>query len=329
MAAVTGPRDNGHRNRHIVFGSRKSKLALWQTNHVAQQLVAAHPGVEFSIKEITTIGDRQIDQPLPEIGGKGLFTAELDRSLEMGQIDIAIHSLKDLPTQATPGVAVIPVLPREDPRDVLVSISGCSLRQLPSGSVVGTSSYRRQSQLLAIRPDLEVRPIRGNVPTRISKAVSGEYSAVVLAAAGVIRVGQRDAISEWLSVDEILPAPGQAAIAANCRSDDLETIRLIRTLSDQVTVNSVTAEREFLAAMGGGCSAPIAAYARITDAGSGQMTLTGRVGAIDGSRMVTRDAVGTIHSQLATRLATTILNEGGKEILKSVNDNSRNQQTEI
>jgi hydroxymethylbilane synthase len=304
--------------RNIVFGSRKSKLAPWQTNQVARQIAAAFPHVETSVQELSTKGDENIDQPLPEIGGKGLFTAELDLALARGEIDVAVHSLKDLPTQQSSSITVLPVLAREDPRDVLISTSGQTLGQLPAGAIVGTSSYRRQSQLLAIRRDLEIRSIRGNVPTRISKVWAGEYDAVVLAAAGVIRVGHHEAVHMWFSLKEILPAPGQGIIAATCRSSDTQMISVLKSLQDRATTVMATAERAFLTALGGGCSAPIAAHCRALDPNGNELELTGRVGTIDGSRIVTEQLTGSNAEDLAAQLGAAILKKCPRQILQEI-----------
>lgn len=317
---VSGDSSKGlpSQRQRLVFGSRKSKLALWQTHHVAQRLVAIQPNLEIEIKEFSTAGDRQADVPLPSIGGKGLFTTELDDAINRREIDVAIHSLKDLPTQPNRHLQVMPVLAREDPRDVLVSSNGRTLAELPPGSVIGTSSYRRQSQLLALRPDLKIRSIRGNVPTRIAKVSTNDYDAVILAAAGVIRIGMRDAISQWFPLADMLPAPGQAAIAATFHDDDLELLRLLRLLADPATTRFVTLEREFLTAMGGGCSAPIAAHACFRDSDSEEIVMTGRVGSMDGTQVVTRQRSGENDDSLALQLAKTILDAGGREILQSL-----------
>ncbi len=198
--------------KKLVFGSRRSALAQWQTWEVGKRLVALNADLQFVVHNISTRGDQQIDQPLPEIGGKGLFTAELDRALLQNEIDVAVHSLKDLPTQVTEGLIIVPVLERDDPRDVLISRGGQTLAELPQGATVGTSSYRRQSQLLALRPDFNVRPIRGNVPTRIAKLKSEPYDAVVLAAAGVGRLDCQAMITERLSLKNMLPAPGRPSL---------------------------------------------------------------------------------------------------------------------
>ncbi len=302
--------------RKLVFGSRRSKLALWQTRHVVENLVRAFPGLTCEIVEINTAGDRNIDQPLPEIGGKGLFTAELDQAIRRRQINIAIHSLKDLPTESEPGISIAPVLRREDPRDVLISRSGHSFDELAPGSVVGTSSPRRSSQLLALRGDLEVRSIRGNVPTRIAKVEKGDYDAVVLAAAGVIRVGLENQIVQWFASDIVMPAPGQGCIAATFRSDD-ETIKsMLESITDHETSWCVAAERYLLSFLGGGCSAPIAAFANVTD--SKQISLSGRISMLDGSKSVTKSKTGGDPESAARELAAAMLADGGAQILESI-----------
>lgn len=312
--------------RKLIFGSRKSKLAMWQTHRVIDRLCAAHPEVEVTIQEFSTVGDRQTEQPLPKIGGKGLFTAELDAALQAGEIDIAVHSLKDLPTQPTSNLSILPLLPREDPRDVLISADNQKLSELRSGATVGTSSYRRQSQLLALRPDLNVRSIRGNVPTRIAKKDTPEYDAVILAAAGVIRLGMEDMISDWFSVSEMLPAPGQAAVAATFHEDNDEVAKFLDPLVDANTNQFVAAERLFLAAMGGGCSSPIAAYACLASPGSAEIKLTGRLSSIDGKNVITQEQTGTDIQVMAIDLAKSIQENGGQAILDALPVHTPNNQ---
>ena len=218
------PENSCFRDRPLVIGTRKSKLALWQTNRVIDALTKAWTGLQVETREFTTVGDKTLDSPLPKIGQKGVFTAELDAATRESEIDLAIHSLKDLPTQPTAGLQIVPVLAREDARDVLVSKNGVALADLKPNAVVGTSSYRRQSQLLAIRPDLQVQSVRGNVPTRVAKAHSLEspYDAVILASAGIVRLELNDVIADWLPLEQMLPAPGQAAMAATFRSGHAE-----------------------------------------------------------------------------------------------------------
>ena len=298
----------------IVFGSRKSQLALWQTNAVAQAIVAKNPHLSCRIVQMDTAGDRNIDQPLPEIGGKGLFTAELDAAIKKGDIDIAVHSLKDLPTESSEVVDVIPVLTREDPSDILVSRSSQTLKELPPGSVVGTSSPRRCSQLLAIRSDLIVQSIRGNVPTRVRKVMEQNYDAAVLAFAGVKRVELEEHISEKFVAKEMLPAPGQGSVAATIASNRTDLHSIIQSIVDPESAKCVECERMLLTNLGGGCSAPISALATIQE--NGQIHLMARVGNVDGTQQITRTASGHDSEQVAQQVAAEILSAGGEEILK-------------
>lgn len=310
----------------LTLGTRGSKLAMWQTQTVAEKIKAKFPETQIAIQEFSTRGDRQTEQPLPQIGGKGLFTAELDEAIQQKTIDVAIHSLKDLPVQPTENTAIVPILCREDPRDVLIARDGATLENLPAGAVVGTSSYRRQAQILALRPDLNVRSIRGNVPTRIAKVLSpaadaDHYDAVVLAAAGVVRLGLADQISEWISLDVMLPAPGQAMIAATLKSDNQPASRVVDSLVDNAASRCVNAERLFLKGLGGGCSSPIAAHAVVSyceDSQTEQVTIRGRLGRIDGSHAVTHELTGNDEVAVAAELANTILESGGQEILDSL-----------
>ena len=269
--------------RRVILGTRGSDLARWQTAYVERHLRAAHPALETKVVVISTKGDRVLDVPLPLVGGKGLFTAELESALRGGQIDIAVHSLKDLPTADPDGLLIGAIPQRENPADALVSRAGHTFATLPPGAVVGTSSRRRAAQLLAQRPDLTLHDIRGNVDTRVRKALDpdGPYDAVVLACAGLLRLGLAGVISEELPPDVMLPAPGQGALGVQCRADLLD---LLRPLHDTATAHAVQAERAFLAGLGGGCSVPVAAYAQPAD--EGRYALTGRVCAPDGSRRI-------------------------------------------
>ncbi|MBZ0295910.1 MAG: hydroxymethylbilane synthase [Anaerolineae bacterium] len=268
----------------IRLGTRGSDLARWQTNHVRELLLAAHPGLEAETVVISTQGDRVLDTPLPLLGGKGLFTAELEAALHSGEIDLAVHSLKDLPTENPAGLIIGAILTRENPADVLVSRAGYTLATLPQGAVVGTSSRRRAAQLLHQRPDLQTADIRGNVDTRVRKALDldGPYDAIILAYAGLTRLSRAEVISEILSPEAMLPAPGQGALGIQCR-DDATSRALLTPLYHLETALAVRAERAFLAALGGGCSVPVAAYAT---AEAGQFRLTGRVSAVDGRQQI-------------------------------------------
>jgi hydroxymethylbilane synthase len=298
--------------RAIVFGSRPSPLARWQTDFVLGRLRAAWPELDFRVELLVTEGDRKLDRPLPEIGGKGVFTEEIETALCDGRIDLAVHSLKDLPIGAARDLCLGAVSARADARDVLVSASGVGLVGLPEGARVGTSSLRRQAQLLAVRPDLKVLPLRGNVDTRLRKALQGEYEAILLAAAGLERLGLGDRATEYLPFEVMLPAPGQGALAVQCRADDAELLAWLSPLHDEATFRAVTAERTFLAGLGGGCSAPVAAYAE--DAGGG-LELRGLAASPDGTRVIRVRGRGSDAEGLGWDMARRALDEGAGEVL--------------
>jgi hydroxymethylbilane synthase len=298
--------------RKIVFGSRPSKLAMWQTGHIMSSLHAAWPRIECQVTPIQTEGDRALERPLPEIGGKGVFTAEIEAALREGRIDLAVHSLKDLPVETASGLCIGAIYRRGDARDVLVSESRQTLLLLPPGTRVGTSSLRRQAQILAARPDLQVAPIRGNVDTRVRKALQGEYEAIVLAAAGIERLGLEEMVSEVLPFEAMLPAPGQGALAIECRSDDLAALELLSKIHDERTAQAVNAERAFLTGLGGGCSAPIAAYARDQVGG---LTMDGLVATTDGRRVIRVSGSGADPMLLGQALARKALEMGAAELL--------------
>ncbi len=298
---------------HLTFATRPSALARWQTARVIQLLQAAHPHLECSEYIITTQGDRDLNQPLPEIGGKGLFTSELEEALLSGKVDAAVHSLKDLPVEETPGIVVAAIPEREAAHDVLVSVHGQTLSDLPEGARVGTGSPRRSAQLLALRPDLNILPIRGNVDSRVSKLLNGEYDAIVLAQAGLKRLGLENHISEIFSLETMLPAPGQGALAVQCRADDDETRELLAAIHDPLTAAAVEAERAFLSNLGSGCSLPVAAFA---EKNNGQIILTGAVISMDGKQAVRLSAVDQEPHKLGERLAELVLERGAAELLK-------------
>jgi hydroxymethylbilane synthase len=296
------------------MGTRGSALARWQTDWVRARLQTAWPDLECQTRLFTTSGDRILNKPLPEIGGKGLFTEELENALRNGEIDLAVHSLKDLPIDDAPGLTLGAIPVREDARDVLISRNGWTLDTLPRGARVGTSSLRRSAQLLALRPDLTLLPLRGNVDTRIRKAMNGEYEAIVLAAAGVLRLGLGEHITEYLPFEVMLPAPGQGAMAVQCRADGASVLELLRPLDDPAPRAAVTAERAFLKALGGGCSAPVAAYA-ISNLQS-LISMTGRVASPDGCRVIRVSGVGADPIALGAELARKALAQDAGEILK-------------
>ena len=307
----------------IRIGTRGSPLALWQAEHVRQLLARHSPDLEYEIVTITTSGDRMLDTPLPAIGGKGVFTAELEQGLHERSIDLAVHSLKDLPTAASPGLALGAVIERGDSADVLVSKSGFAMSSLPHGAGVGTSSSRRAAQLLCARPDIRLIDLRGNAGTRLRKALdpSGAYDAVVVALAALARLGRMEVVSEILSEDLMLPAPGQGAIAVQCR-DEADSFALVRAIAHEATELETTAERAFLEGLGGGCAVPVAARARVGD--DGWLRIKGRVLAVDGSSRVDVEADERIQSgtegrqaayQIGLRLAEDALRRGASGLL--------------
>jgi hydroxymethylbilane synthase len=298
----------------VTVGTRASALARAHTELVIAALTVVRPGLACETRAIVTAGDRtqESGRPLPEIGGKGLFTAELERALVDGEIDLAVHSLKDMPTEDASSVVIGAITIREDVRDCLVARSASGLADLPAGAVVGTSSLRRAAQLAVLRPDLDVRSIRGNVDTRIRKVESGEYDAVVLAAAGVRRLGLEAGVTEWLAEDVMLPAPGQGALAVQCRADDAAVRELVVRIDDAGARAETTAERAFLRALGGGCAAPVAARAVATT--TPRVRLQGLVASVDGRDVVRVRGDGE-PDEVAVRLAEEARSLGADRIL--------------
>jgi len=312
---------NNPLERTLKIGTRTSRLARWQSDRVVHLLQEAWPGLHCEIHPFVTKGDKTLDRPLPEIGGKGLFTAELERALRAGEIDIAVHSLKDLPVEEAPGLTVGAVTDRANAQDGLVARDGQTLETLPSGAIVGTSSLRRQAQLLARRPDLQVKSIRGNVGTRVRKALEGDYDAAVLAAAGLERLQMTDVVSHWLPLAVMLPAPGQAALAVQCRAGDERVLALLAAIESEGARRTTAAERRFLQALGGGCSAPIAAYATV--GANGRLRLRGLIATPDGERVINveGESEGTdLESALALgeRLAEEAKAKGAAAILAAL-----------
>jgi hydroxymethylbilane synthase len=303
----------------LKIGTRSSELALRQARLVQAALAAR--GVESELVTYRTVGDKRLDEPLSSIGAKGLFTRELEHDLERGKTQFAVHSLKDLPTDAPEELVVAAVLEREDPRDALVvngRILAQSLDELPRGSRIGTSSLRRRAQLLAARPDLDVAELRGNVPTRLKKIDEGRVHAAILAAAGLHRLGARQHITAYLDAPAWLPAAGQGAIAVQIRADDTETRELAEAMNHQPTMHAIAAERTFLGALEGGCQVPIGALAVTAADGSG--TLHGLIASIDGSRVVrgSIDLDRTDPALSGIRLANRLRGEGATEILEGL-----------
>ena len=273
----------------IIIGTRGSRLALWQAEFVRAQLKEKHPQISVELEIIKTFGDREQNVSLTEIGGQGVFVKELETALIANRIDLAVHSLKDLPTVLPENLHISAVLKREDVRDALIvgkESNANSISDLPENAVIGTSSLRRASQIKNLRPDLQIKDLRGNVDTRIAKLDAGEYDAIILAAAGLKRLGCEHRITAFLSFDEMLPQVGQGALAIETRKDDSETNNLVAVLNDAETRACVEAERAFLRGLGGGCQFPIAAHARIEE---NEMRLEGLVAKPDGSEIL-RDA---------------------------------------
>jgi hydroxymethylbilane synthase len=305
----------------MTLGTRPSQLARRQTELVAAALRDAWPGITIEIRVYVTHGDRDVQRPLPEIGGKGLFTAEIEAALRRGEIDLAVHSLKDLPIEDSRDLIIGAVPVRASAHDVLVSRHGLPLESLPPRPRIGTSSRRRAAQLLAVRPDARVVPLRGNLDTRLRKALSEDYDAIVLAAAGVARLELEAAITQPLPLEIMLPAPAQGALAVQCRANDAATLQRLQPLHDPATWAAVTAERAFLNGLGGGCAAPVAAYAepRALD-GSIRLWLRGLVASLDGRQMVRVEGSGDQDDpeQLGQRLAQEALQRGARAILEAI-----------
>jgi hydroxymethylbilane synthase len=296
----------------MIFATRPSALARWQTDHIISALRALWPDLTCESRVISTKGDRELDKPLPEIGGKGLFTFELERALLEGQVDAAVHSLKDLPTENTPGLTVGAIPERYDPRDVLVCPDGYVLDDLPRGARVGTSSTRRRAQLLAYRPDLKVISLRGNVDTRIKKAHTQEYDAIILAAAGIHRLGLEQHITQYLPVQIMLPAPGQGALAVQCRQEDESVLPYLAGLEDAQTRLAVEAERTLLDALGGGCSLPVGALASVDQ---GEINMQVMIASPDGGQSMRLAGVGNNPHQLGLELSQQALKQGAGDLI--------------
>ena len=300
----------------LRLGTRSSKLALHQAGLVADKLRAVMPELDCRMIPISTHGDEDRERPLPEIGGKGLFTEKIEEALRDNRIDAAVHSLKDLPVDDSPGLVTAAVLSRDEARDVVVSRSGAGLLELPAGAVVGTSSTRREAQLRALRPDLAIKPIRGNVETRIAKVARGEYDATVMAGAGLKRLGLAGRVSQWMDAEQFLPAPGQGALAVQCRADDGDVLGLLALINDPALRRATDAEREFLGRLGGGCAAPIAAHATVSQDPPAMVSLHGRVISMDGRQVVDVKGRGDDPRALAGRLAGEAAARGALAILR-------------
>lgn len=305
-------------NNKIVIGTRASKLALWQAEWVKSCLIEADPSLEVELLKIKTTGDKILDVPLAKVGGKGLFVKEIEEAILRGEADIAVHSMKDVPTDLPEGLHIGALLKREDPRDAFISKAAGSLKQLKQGAVLGTSSLRRACQLLRVRPDLKITSLRGNLDTRLRKLDEGLFDAVILAVAGVKRLGFTDRITEVLDPAIMLPAIGQGAVGVECRVDEQKANKLLEALNHPETAVCVQAERAFLRKLEGGCQVPIAAHARLT--AEGRMEMDGLVGSESGDKIVTAHAEGSTEEAgaIGIALAEDLLSQGAKEILAEV-----------
>ncbi|MFM9280127.1 hydroxymethylbilane synthase [Paenibacillus jiagnxiensis] len=306
--------------RTIVVGSRQSALALTQTGYVIEDLKAlcARHGIEmdFEIRKIVTKGDRILDVTLSKVGGKGLFVKEIEQAMLGREIDMAVHSMKDMPSELPEGLVNGAVPRRVDHRDCLVSKSGKGLIELPHGAKVGTSSLRRSSQLQSLRPDLVLEPLRGNIDSRLRKLETEGFDAIILAAAGLQRMGWQDRITEYISEDVCLPAVGQGALGIECRGDDKELLELLSLYNHEATAVTVAAERRFLGELNGGCQVPIGAHAVLEE--SGVIRLTGMVGSPDGAVILKDTLAGKDPQQLGEQVAASLKAKGAEQILSEV-----------
>ena len=301
----------------LKIATRQSPLALWQANYVKDRLQQLYPDLIIELVPMVTKGDVILDSPLAKIGGKGLFVKELENALLTKEADIAVHSMKDVPMQFPEGLGLAVICQREDPRDAFVSHSYRTFAELPQGAVVGTSSLRRQCQLKALRPDLDIRSLRGNVGTRLSKLDNGDYDAIILASAGLIRLGLADRIASFIDVEQSLPAAGQGAVGIECRTDDMQVQALLAPLADAETTYCVRAERAMNNHLQGGCQVPIGGYAVLQQ---GQLYLRALVGDIDGSRIIRAEGKSAVENAevLGVQIAEQLLAQGADKILQAI-----------
>lgn len=314
--------------RKYIIGSRGSRLALWQTEHAKTELERRFPDAEFAVRIIKTTGDAILDRALSKIGDKGLFTTEIETALAGGAIDLAVHSLKDLPTTQPDNLIIAAVSPREVPNDAFISVNYSSLGDLPPNAKVATGSLRRKSQLLHLRPDLEVVEIRGNVPTRIEKFLASDLDGIILAYAGVHRLNLDAHIKQIIPTDVMLPAVGQGAMAIEIRRDDAEIARMVRELNDEATEICVTAERAFLRSLEGGCQVPIGGYATLEE---DEIVLQGFVGDYDGARIIRDSMRGDKNDakSLGRNLADRCVRQGAAELLDQARKTARKSVSEV
>ncbi len=303
--------------RVLRIGSRGSRLALWQAEFIKRLITRSLPDIKIEISVIRTTGDRVADLPLSIIGGKEAFVKEIEEALLLKEIDFAVHSMKDLPSALPVGLKIGAVAKRHDPRDALVSKEGIRFDELPKGARIGTGSVRRQAQLLYFRPDLRIIPIRGNVDTRLRKLRNDGFDGVVLALAGLERMGLESEIAEVFSFDVLIPAPGQGAIAVECRGDDEEINQILITINHEESEVATSAERSFLERLGGSCHVPVGCYAEVKEV---SIKILGLIASPDGKNLIRDDIEGSVqnHKSLGKELAERILLKGGEEILSNL-----------
>ena len=297
----------------LRIGSRGSQLALWQANHISALLSAR--GHEVEIEIIHTTGDKITDVALAKVGTKGMFTKEIEEALAAGKVDLAVHSLKDLPTELPNGFEIAAITERQDPRDAFCSVHHSSFQELPQGARVGTSSLRRQAQLKAVRPDLDIHPLRGNVDTRLRKLEQGEYDAIILASAGLKRLGKTQLIKQIIPAEIMCPAAGQGALGIEIREGDSKTRELLAFLNDPAARAATTCERALLNSLGGGCQVPIGAFAEVKD---GKLHLESIVADPDGSKLLRDSRDGNDPEELGNEAGAALLKRGGDQILEAV-----------
>ena len=305
----------------LRIATRQSRLALWQAEHVAALLRNKHPGLNVQLVPMTTQGDRILDRPLADIGGKGLFIKELELAMSEHRADIAVHSMKDVPSDMPPGFTLAAMLPRADPRDAFVSSRYKNFASLPQGARVGTSSLRRQCQLKHVRPDLELITLRGNVDTRLRKLDEDHYDAIILAAAGLIRLGLESRISEYFGPDQSVPAVGQGIIGIECRDDDARNIEYVRALNDSEAWQCASAERAFAQRLEGSCQSPIAGFATLN---GDQLQLRAVIGSPDGREMYRGSQQGAVADAeaIGVKLAEALLKDGADQLLERLRQES-------
>jgi hydroxymethylbilane synthase len=303
--------------RKIIVGSRRSKLALTQTNWVMDQLKKLDPRFDFEVKEIVTKGDQILDVTLSKVGGKGLFVKEIEQAMLDKEIDMAVHSMKDMPAVLPEGLTIGCIPFREDHRDALISRGHVKLKDLKPGAIIGTSSLRRSAQLLVARPDLEIKWIRGNVDTRLAKLETEEYDAIILAAAGLYRLGwASDVVTEYLDADLCIPAVGQGALSIECREDDKELLELFEKFTCKKTERAVRAERAFLQKMEGGCQVPIAGFAYVAE--NDEIVLNVLVASPEGQEIIKEEVRGHNPEELGLEAADLLIQKGGKDLIEKV-----------